>query len=143
MILLHIGKGTCRAERAQRPGPYRANSRPGRAAQSEDLFHHYPPTALEIEQAIDVIEHKLMQLGARASPGVTLWSASADQAVSGGDSARAARVYASPGAMFPLPSSTAQSSYRPARIGVEARAWAGASACADRWALAAVTSRLG
>lgn len=41
-----------------------------------DFFHHDPPTALEIERAIDVVEDELMRLGPRAGAGTVLWSAS-------------------------------------------------------------------
>ena len=44
---------------------------------AKDLFRHDPPTALEIEQAIDVVEDELMRLGPLDSVGTTLWSTSA------------------------------------------------------------------
>lgn len=40
------------------------------------FFHHDPPTALEIEQTIDLVEDEIMRLGARAGAGTTLWSTS-------------------------------------------------------------------
>jgi hypothetical protein len=43
---------------------------------ARDFFHHDPPTELEIEQTIDVVEDELMRLSPRASAGTTLWSTS-------------------------------------------------------------------
>jgi hypothetical protein len=76
-ILLHIGDEQLvvlsgqgeRAATEQRLGL-------GVLSIASELFHHDPPTALEIEQAIDVVEDQLVLLGPRASPGTTLWSMS-------------------------------------------------------------------
>lgn len=84
---------------------------------ARDYFHHDPPTAREIERAIDVIEDEIMRLGPRAGAGTTLWSMSdtlqAWSAVSGATMAietveqwfqrLAAAALGQPGAMQGLP----------------------------------------
>lgn len=44
---------------------------------ARDYFHHDPPTAHEIEPAIDFVEDELMRLGPQAGVDTTLWSTSA------------------------------------------------------------------
>lgn len=43
---------------------------------ARDFFHHDPPTAHEIEQAIDFVEDQIMQLDSRRAADSTLWSES-------------------------------------------------------------------
>ena len=48
----------------------------GGARIARDFFRHDPPTAAEIEQAIDFVEDQLMRLGPQHDAGSTLWSGS-------------------------------------------------------------------
>lgn len=43
---------------------------------ARDFFRHDPPTAREIEQAIDVVEDEIMRLGPGLDAGIALWSQS-------------------------------------------------------------------
>jgi len=48
----------------------------GWARITRDYFHHDPPTAHEIERAIDFAEDEIMRLGKPADVATTLWSTS-------------------------------------------------------------------
>jgi Ppx/GppA phosphatase family len=48
----------------------------GRARIARDYFHHDPPSAHEIERAIDFAEDEIMRLGKPADVATTLWSTS-------------------------------------------------------------------
>lgn len=76
-LWLHIGD----EELVVRSGPGRNGQNEqrldlGASRIARDFFCHDPPTAREIEQAIDVVEDEIMRLGPRLDAGIPLWSLS-------------------------------------------------------------------
>lgn len=58
------------------PDPAEPRLALGTARIARDFFHHDPPTAHELERAIDFVEDQLMRLGPPHDAGRPLWSAS-------------------------------------------------------------------